>query len=356
MTREEALQNIKKVIGFSDTLDESIFTLFPELKESEDGRIRKELIELISCMHDADPRKKGWIAWLEKQKEPTKEELYAEAGTTEKEYIANTMKIVRAMREKQKEHQNNSDAQEKSLGRDLTFPQDKDMDLDEIAQDYIDGVKEYNPEPTWDLMQTAVCYGYHYREQKEQKPAEWSEEDKETIDLTIAVLKENLPNDYFKTNPANTLNMGAISTDELINRLKSLSPQPKVKWSEEDEKMLNLAIEWAETMTGQFRFVDMDSTDFCKITTWLKSLPERFNLQPQAKQEQKPEAKLTGWVARDSKYNSYFGLGLVLFKGKPRRSGECWSGAIAAQLPWELFPDLKWMGEPMEVEITITKK
>ena len=42
---------------------------FTELKESEDERVKKELIELISCMHDADPRKKGWIAWLEKQGE-----------------------------------------------------------------------------------------------------------------------------------------------------------------------------------------------------------------------------------------------------------------------------------------------
>ena len=69
--------------------------------------------------------------------------------------------------EKKKEHQNNSDAPEKALGRDLISPKDKDKNLDEIAQDYVDGVKEYNPEPTWDLMQTAVCYGYHYREQKE---------------------------------------------------------------------------------------------------------------------------------------------------------------------------------------------
>ena len=35
----------------------------------EDEKIKKELIELIGCMHDADPRKKRWIAWLEKQDE-----------------------------------------------------------------------------------------------------------------------------------------------------------------------------------------------------------------------------------------------------------------------------------------------
>ena len=42
--------------------------LFPELRETEDEKIRKEIMQLIQCMHDADPRKERWIAWLEKQK------------------------------------------------------------------------------------------------------------------------------------------------------------------------------------------------------------------------------------------------------------------------------------------------
>lgn len=48
--------------------------------------------------------------------------------------------------------------------------------------------------------------------------------------------------------------------------------EQKPAWSEEDEKMRNLAIEWAETMYGQFRFVDMGSTDFRKIVDWLRDL------------------------------------------------------------------------------------
>ena len=52
---------------------------------------------------------------------------------------------------------------------------------------------------------------------------------------------------------------------------KQKEPNP-AEWSEEDEKIRNLAIEWAETMYGQFRFVDMGSTDFRKIVAWLKSL------------------------------------------------------------------------------------
>lgn len=79
MTKEEALQNIKRMIGFSDTLDESIFTLFPELKESEDERIRKEILEDIrnvKAISSEEYRKKAdrWIAWLEKQKENIEKE------------------------------------------------------------------------------------------------------------------------------------------------------------------------------------------------------------------------------------------------------------------------------------------
>ena len=47
-----------------------------------------------------------------------------------------------------KEHQNNSDAPKNALGGALNSPLDKDKNLDDIAQDYVDGVKEYNPEPT----------------------------------------------------------------------------------------------------------------------------------------------------------------------------------------------------------------
>lgn len=50
---------------------------FPELKESEDERIRKELIDAVQGLWDTDElpqplsvkRKNQWIAWLEKQGE-----------------------------------------------------------------------------------------------------------------------------------------------------------------------------------------------------------------------------------------------------------------------------------------------
>ena len=85
MTREEIEQKAKaydkavdtfNVLLNLNTVKESgtIFTddvrkIFPELKENEDEKIRKEIEQLIQCMHDADPRKRRWISWLEKQGE-----------------------------------------------------------------------------------------------------------------------------------------------------------------------------------------------------------------------------------------------------------------------------------------------
>lgn len=69
MEKEEAMKILKDFYDKSAlfSVRTALDTVFPELKESEDERVKKELIELISCMHDADPRKERWLAWLEKQ-------------------------------------------------------------------------------------------------------------------------------------------------------------------------------------------------------------------------------------------------------------------------------------------------
>jgi hypothetical protein len=68
---DEALERARKLQENSNgmILKKWLWNIFPELKENEDERIRKELIELISYMHDADPRKRDWIEWLKKQGE-----------------------------------------------------------------------------------------------------------------------------------------------------------------------------------------------------------------------------------------------------------------------------------------------
>lgn len=105
---------------------------------------------------------------------------------------------------------------------------------------------------------------------------------------------------------------------------------------------------WERIGQNQCIYGDTPSVERCAVCSAKCDIRVRED-------KQKPEAKLTGWVARDSEYNPYFGLGLILFNKKPQRSGDCWDGEISSHLPWELFPDLKWEDEPVEVEVTIKR-
>lgn len=97
MNREEAIEIVRKL--YHDSLflkkdKEAIETLIPELKESEDEKIRKAIIECVKNYgpSSANPQLfKNMLAWLEKQgKEtswkPSKEEMDVLYGLS---YITN---------------------------------------------------------------------------------------------------------------------------------------------------------------------------------------------------------------------------------------------------------------------------
>ena len=71
---DEALK--EAVIAHKDEdrhLKATLERIFPELKESEDERIREELLNYLYDVHDDDEERARWIAWLEKQGEIIKE-------------------------------------------------------------------------------------------------------------------------------------------------------------------------------------------------------------------------------------------------------------------------------------------
>ena len=211
MEKAEAIKILKYRHDISLPFErEALETLIPELKESEESeeeRVRKDIVGLIKfALNDGSAvspgshtTKEEAISWLEKQKKlfESGRGLYYYDGekTTYCGYPAteeNPYDFAMSQQEKQKEHQNNSDAPNESSWAGMISSSDKDKNLDEIAQDYINSVKEYNPEPTWDLIQTAVCYGYHCCEQKEQKPRKfrlgdkvhWHDDDTNVITIT----------------------------------------------------------------------------------------------------------------------------------------------------------------------------
>ena len=126
---------------------------------------------------------------------------------------------------------------------------------------------------------------------------EWREEDEEMRKLLIAVLEVNHPNGFFKANEINTTDMRGIHTDEIISWLKSLPLNLKKRnedieklcsneWSEEDEEMLNSCISSIEeSKENRYAYKENDGdTSYDREITFMKSLPQRFNLPP--KQEQ----------------------------------------------------------------------
>ena len=175
LERARQIKDGKEEWRYSDLAEitPALTEIFPQLCESEDERIRKHLVEIVEIYWGTtnDPDKAKDLAYLEKRKEQKpvdKFQEYLNASPAERRKM-NMDEILGD----NKGHQKKPDALTTDSNKEADTSDCKYKNLDEIAQDYVDGVKEYNPEPTWDLMQTAVCYGYHLAENK-QKPAEWN--------------------------------------------------------------------------------------------------------------------------------------------------------------------------------------
>ena len=172
----EALERARYVLHTVETagcaMHKDLLTeIFPELAESEDERIRKEIIKFIQDFcNPCDPDCDKWIAYLEKQK-------------------YDRMKPVYDARE----------SFESALAKAWNDYHNGYEKVDKLEDDYVEcahakGFRE--------------GYLFGLEKQKEQKPAEWSEEDKTIIDCAVEVVeKAGLPS--------------------LAASLKSLRPQPK---------------------------------------------------------------------------------------------------------------------------------
>ena len=87
---------------------------------------------------------------------------------------------------------------------------------------------EYNKGEMTDAM--IAQYNRFFDKIKSLKPQAkpvWSAEDEKKRTLLIDILTVNHPNDYFKVNPVNTLNMEAMHTEELVSWLESLKQKIK---------------------------------------------------------------------------------------------------------------------------------
>ena len=190
MTKEEAIRILR------ETHDSALFsvrtaleTLFPELKEYEDERIRKELKEAFEA-YDIESKWNGIpirsiFAWLEKQKE---QKPISSCDIVP--YIDDKIAALQDMWREEK----------------VAFDWD---DMHEMIED--------------------VARHFYQKDQKQ----EWSDEDVDMLNSCISSIEEAKENRYaYKETDGDT------SYDHEIAWLKSLRPQPHWKPTEEQMKAL----------------------------------------------------------------------------------------------------------------------
>lgn len=172
MTREEAINKVRQMSLPKETM-EILEALAPELAESEDERNWKIVMEYV--------KDDALRAWLEKQKAQKQEKFPL--------YVTG-------------------------------FKGDPDpagtSDLEEAAKEYASKTLcDPDDGPSTGLAKESFIAGAEW--QKEQKPAEWSEEDEKDMAHIIRIL-----NDCYVYG---THDLSKTDHENLVNKLKSLRPQ-----------------------------------------------------------------------------------------------------------------------------------
>ena len=233
---EKARAYDKAVINGSRLWESGVITrenyeyIFPELKESEDERIRKVLRERII------------------RYDPNNEILIKEEGISQRQFLA--------WLEKQGEQKPTDKVEPKfKVGQTIIYKGNKNIAPTKITiSDIVKG--QY-----WDRFSCCILpiSDQDNWELVEQKPAEWSEEDLVRIENCISLIGK--------------------TGDGEVKWLKDLKdrvqPQQKQEWSEEDDIWLNNLICHFETGL---------SIEHERVASWLKSLKDRYAWKPSDEQ------------------------------------------------------------------------
>lgn len=338
MEREEAIARIKARFD-TWALDEedmkAIQTFIPELAESEDEKIGKFLINILS----SGTWKKEWpfgpnecVAWLEKQKQPTDKGEISDGYHTFNElyyyrmlYNAAFFNLLpKEWVHKSKKHHDGEECfgggwfivmAQLPTGQISNHYELKDWDLFHIPEKEVaDEWDGHSPQEAVDRL-----HKYLWEEQKEQKPAEWSEDyreediqtrfafytykdDSSVLYLSNVFVEESSRNHGFGTrilkaaekvaetigaitislkvkqdSPANAWyrknGYGYVTFEDgydwLEKNLEYLKPKKSAEWSEEDKKR----IQRIYNFMWKNRKGDTDTIyQIEKDADWLKSL------------------------------------------------------------------------------------
>lgn len=255
--------------------------MFPDLRESEDERIRKAIMEVLKRVsgatdvleNEGTTFKKAMI-WLEKQKElPTNEEMLRTLRVEYEKGVADTI-----AKYEQKE--------QKPVTYEDDFVSEHKTSL-EILKHYLIWAEnsEEDCPYTWKELAAAIKDGITALE---QKPAEWDDYTKTNLDRALQIIK-----DAKGTLQGYQSDDGIYECDKAIECLehflyRGLEIEKTIEWSEEDENMRGTCIYLLEhdEVIGPWK----------DCIAWLKSLPERFNLQPKQEWSEEDEKHIEALI------------------------------------------------------------
>ena len=277
---DEALEQAKKIKHDVQTIGckmdaDMLDLIFPELCESEDERIRKEIEFAIMQMPSArQDTKERCIAWLEKQKEQSipwydykksKEAGYTIVPNEEyerlikqreqkplEEYIKEICKPINDVATYLDE-QLQRFKKEPSAEEYANILADEEVQGLSVGGEHIHAIKE--------LIRRAFRFGVKWGKEKEQKPAEWSKDDAIRIEDLINLVEHHHDKEY------DWFDYKDLSSwlKELPNRFEL---QPKQEWSEEDEKIRRNLMSLLANMRGD----RITEETYQKYYPWLRDL------------------------------------------------------------------------------------
>lgn len=388
MTREEAIRRIKEWNLDADDM-EVLSEVIPELKESEDERmigvIRLALTDVPEERFTTEGTSLSKVlAWIEKQKESPKSADSIPSDCVSDAKCENRWhKVKESLPDNPREvlckdaignffigrYYKESGSWEVSMYDDVDKSNEDNPPV--IMWCDIPSENQRKPDGTWteedDAKVKAMCKEGNLKPseiawlkelknrivKKEQKPVEWSEEDEKKIHFLSRLIELQVKNTEYCFSKGYF-----VSKQEAIEMLKSLRPQPKKELSiEKAIKWLDDTFYFLDNSSGRGRDCEITTHDFDSLEEMYDSFRKAVivDSEPHWKptEEQKPEAKLTGWVARDGDERIW------VYETCPKKYSEWleWVGNDGyMSIDQKSFPDLKWEDEPVEVEITIREK
>lgn len=250
---------------------------FPELKESEDERVRNFLIGYFDKLIDENSEwgltketREKIITWLEKQGNLMKALQISNAK------IGELIEENYYLKEKQGEHAKFRDSIQ--IGDKVTRNEDGVLvnlsQLKRVAKPAEKQGKQKPIEPQQDMLsQEKYAKAVDECIYGEQKPAEWSEDDKKMSRFIGNAITADDASIYLESK-----GIQVIDAHVWLEKLKErVQPQPKQDWSAEDEVKINRIVACLENLNVA------DNDILLKDVDWLKSLKDR--VQPKPRQE-----------------------------------------------------------------------